>query len=192
MLGGRPGCRSQLAVGKALQEGVELQEVVVPAGEGRDFGVFRMTQFGGPRLPVCRAEGFGDGLESGEAAERIRIDSIRRPAKAASWRMATFAGPDRLIVDWARDGLDAGAAGEAGDVDIDRVQKAPVGRLVGAHSGAIVGEQGVQRVQADDGGACVRGFRGEAGECGEVADALITSRSKGIQMRRNAEAALAG
>ena len=38
----------------------------------------------------------------------------------------------------------------------------------------------------------MRGFDGEAGECGEVADALIAPRSQGIQMRRDAEAALAG
>ena len=37
----------------------------------------------------------------------------------------------------------------------------------------------------------MRGFRGEAGECGKVADALVAVRSKGIQMRRDAEAALA-
>ena len=38
----------------------------------------------------------------------------------------------------------------------------------------------------------MRGFRGEAGERGKVADALVAARSQGIQMRRNAEAALAG
>ena len=50
----------------------------------------------------------------------------------------------------------------------------------------------MERIQAHHGGTCVRGFCGEACQRGKVADALVTARSKGIQMRRNAEAALTG
>ena len=68
----------------------------------------------------------------------------------------------------------------------------PVRWLIRARSASVVREQCMERIQAHHGGACVRGFRGEPCQRGKVADALITARSKGIQMRRNAEAALAG
>ena len=84
-----------------------------------------------------------------------------------------------------------GEIGHALHVDVDGIEKAPIGRVVGARAFPIVGKERVQRIDADDAAAGARGRRGDLGERREVADALIAASLERIEMRREAEAARA-
>ena len=76
----------------------------------------------------------------------------------------------------------------------DEAQVLVATEAAGAGAVAVVREQGVQRVQSDQGDAPFRAASAEEKslERGEVADALVAAGTQRIQMRRDAEAALAG
>ena len=89
----------------------------------------------------------------------------------------------------ARASLEAARSGTRGDVDVDRVEKAPVGGMVRARALAVLGEQRVQRIDADDAAAGARGGFAEQRQRGEVADALVAAPAQRIKMRGEPEAA---
>jgi hypothetical protein len=80
---------------------------------------------------------------------------------------------------------------EAVDGDIERVEKAPAGGRIGAEAGGLGGEQGVQRIDADEVGARLGGQLGEAGEILEVADAPIAVGAQAVKLAGDAPGAMA-
>ena len=97
--------------------------------------------------------------------------------------------PNRVVVDRGefRDGAEPLAERRGGGapflvrrqavlgqrVDEDRVEKTPVGGVIGASAAAFAGEQHVHRADAEIGGPALRRARGGEAERGEIADALI-------------------
>ncbi len=72
------------------------------------------------------------------------------------------------------------------DRDIDPVEHAAVGGSIGAEAGGIGGEQGMERVQADEIGAGGSGNVGKSCEIGEVANAEIACRAQAVELAAHA------
>ena len=176
----------------------------------RRRGPFRVAQRLRPAPPVLAGALLGDRLEGGETlqrgaaigAERVHL-AVAAEGGAGGLQHRALGRPDGGIVHQpGRRQLGKGGrivrhrgAGHrriqpailAGHVDIDRVEEPPVGRVIGAGALAIVGEQRVQRVEPDHRRPGPRRRPGQAGERGEVADALIAGPPHRIEMRRHTE-----
>ena len=63
--------------------------------------------------------------------------------------------------------------------------------MVGARAVAIDGEKRVQRIDPEDGSAGPRGRHAAASQRREVADALVVGPTQRVELRGEAEAALA-
>ena len=75
---------------------------------------------------------------------------------------------------------------ERGRVQVDRIEEAAVGGMVGAGAVALGREQRVERVEPDGHGALRPRALAETGERGEVADAAVPDPPQRIEMRRHA------
>ena len=88
-----------------------------------------------------------------------------------------------------RDLLGAGELGQSLDVDVQRIEEAAIARVIRARPLAILQEQRMQRIHADEraAGAC----RGRAGfaQRGEVAHTCIARTAQRVEMRGEAEPA---
>ena len=76
------------------------------------------------------------------------------------------------------------------DVDIERVEKQPAVRRIGAAIARAVVEQRVQRIEADAVGAEMIGEFDQAGEVGEIAHAPIARRADAVKLDREQPAAV--
>ena len=104
--------------------------------------------------------------------------------------------PDRRIIDLAGCGefsralppLNGEGARQAGDfakrldVEIDRIEKIAIARIIGAGAVAIAREQGVQRIDPDRGVAGAAGRFRQFRERGEVADPLIAFAAQAVNL----------
>ena len=77
--------------------------------------------------------------------------------------------------------------GEPFDVDVDRIEKPAIGRMVRARALAVARELRVQRIDADDGAPGAGGRRPGLGERRQVADSLIARPTQRIELGREAE-----
>ena len=84
-----------------------------------------------------------------------------------------------------------GEIGHALDVDVHRVEEAPVGRMIGTGAVPVVREQRMQRIDADEAAARARGGFAEQRERSEIPDALVAAPPQRIQVRREPEPARA-
>ena len=163
----------------------------------------------------------GDRVEQREPAERfaaggneaVELGDERVGARAqlemreACVEERTLRLPHRLVVDVhlrreARDArpqlrvqrLRRGRLGEVGhalDVDVDRIEEAPVGRMVGAGALPVARKERVQRTDACEAAAGAGGGFTQQRERREIADALVAAPPQRIQVRRESEAARA-
>ncbi len=72
------------------------------------------------------------------------------------------------------------------DIDIDRIDEPPVGRVIGAGALAVVGKQRVQWVDAHRGEACPACEPGKFAQRREISDPLVAPPAERIELRRDA------
>ena len=167
---------------------------------------FSVAQRPWPAPPVFAAAPLADRLETGEAKQSVaalrdEAFEILRCPRARLGLNGMLEVPERAFEKLLLQGVNGGivdqAAGvrrveeisAANDVEIDRVEKETVGRIIGAGALAILSEKRVQRVDRDD-RRSVRGReRAELRESREIADALVAVAPQRIKLRREAEGA---
>ena len=74
--------------------------------------------------------------------------------------------------------------GDRRDVEIEDIDEQPARRTVGAELPGLIGEQGVQGIDADDAGACLGGEIEQRLEVSEVADAPVALRAQAVELHR--------
>ena len=80
--------------------------------------------------------------------------------------------------------------GKLFDVDIERVEKQPAVRRIGAAIARAIVEQGMQRIEADAVGTEMIGEFDQAGEIGEVAHAPVARGADAVKLGREQPAAV--
>ena len=78
-------------------------------------------------------------------------------------------------------------APQLSEIDIERIEETPVGRIIRTDARAILRKQGVQRIDRDERSAGLGADAREFRERREVADALIAVAAHGIELRGEAE-----
>ena len=135
-----------------------------------------------------------DGVAAEASLERNEASLEHRALQPPDFDVVDVAGarervdPGATLLEQQARVVRRGKIGHAVHVDVDRIEKAPVRRMVGARAAAILGEQRVQRIDPDDAASCSRRGLGDRRERGEVADALIAAPPQRIQVRGEAEA----
>ena len=76
------------------------------------------------------------------------------------------------------------------DVDIERIEKQPAVRRIGAAIGRMIVEQHMQRIEPDTVGAQLLGEPDEARQIGEIADAPIAVRTDAVKLHGEQPAAV--
>ena len=76
------------------------------------------------------------------------------------------------------------------DVDVERIEKQPAVRRIGAAVGRMVVEQHMQGIEPDAVGPQLLGQPNETGEVGEIADAPITVRADAVELHGKQPAAV--
>ena len=202
---GLPGA-GQLRIGQELQE---LLEADVWAGcrlKTRHGVIAHMTQ---PWRPGRAVMLLGHGGEAGKAFQR-RAASGNKGGKArvigrefgkSRRQHPALGGPDlrvihqsaaaqrleqRLLRRQRRPG--AGAGGEGVEVDQHRLEKPPVGGLIGAGPVAVLRHQRMWWAEAEQPRALRRRLGRQHGQGGVIANALVAGVAQRIALRREAEA----
>jgi len=146
--------------------------------------------------PVFAAALLTDRLETGEAKQSVaairdeafEILSELLDALECAFEKLLLQGVNRGIVDQASGVRRVEKISAANEVEIDRVEKETVGRIIGAGALPIPGEQRVQRVDRDDRRAVLGRERAELRESREIADALVAVAPQRVELRREANA----
>ena len=168
--------------GDRLENREAAQRLAARDDERRMFGEQRIMRLREPRA-----------LESGPA--RLQQIFLEAPDGFILHRSGVRRIGDAIGASGDRR-LQRGVARQVGAVqriDIDRIEKAPVGRIIGARAFAIVGEKNMQRIDAERRRAdSPRRFAKQA-ERGEIADALVARAGRAfaplrIELRAEAEA----
>ena len=132
----------------------------------------------------CLAPGVALALKAANAARSARhfspatrdiVDDHRLPATRASASLVSASG---------------GNSGMLLDVDIERVEKQPAVRRIGAAIAGPIVEQGMQRIEADAVGAEMVRELDQAGEIGEIAHAPVARRADAVELDREQPAAV--
>lgn len=84
-------------------------------------------------------------------------------------------------------GLWNGIAATVRDIQINRIDKSPIGWVIRARPLALPREQHMQRIDTDRGRPLLRGCFGEQGQGGEIANALIVVTPQCVKLRRDAK-----
>ncbi len=83
-----------------------------------------------------------------------------------------------------------GDVGEFLDVDIERIEKQPAVRRIGAAIGRTVVEQGMQRIETDAVGAQLTGEPDQRFEIGKIPDSPVARRADAVKLDRQQPAAV--
>ncbi len=158
------------------------------------------------RLPLQRLA--ARGAEGGEGGAALRVGTVREVAVQQRQHLQLGRGHAGVVDEFrgaqrcqpllegrlghpAPRRLAGGEFGQRLDVDVQHVQVLARGRAVGAALARVVREQRVQRVQPDGLGAELRRHRHQLGQVGEVAHAPLPFGAQGVELHRDAPAALA-
>ena len=158
--------------------------------------------------------GFRDRLEQGETRQRFAAvrpepgegvggfdlgavrckDPLQRPPlHPADGRIIDEVAVERIEqfrVFPAQCGQHPVTAVEAVDGDVERIEETAGRGRIGAEAAGIGHEQGMQRIDPDEGGALARRGHRQIGEIGEIAKAEIARRAQAVELAGNAPATL--
>ncbi|MGY3656972.1 hypothetical protein ACVJ19_003635 [Bradyrhizobium sp. USDA 376] len=204
----------QLAVGRPLHEFDELDLAPVrPLVQLGALGFVRLLPFGRP-FPPRPVEAMPQHLEAGKAGQKRRAGGAegvkllapcraraRHEAVEGSAQGQPFQRRHIRIGHAVAFAQPRGSGGRVGDevggifrdrldVDIERIEKQPAVRRIGAAIGRLIVEQHMQRIEADAVGAELLGEPDETGEIGEIADAPIAVRADAVELHGEQPAAI--